>query len=410
MPAFDHFGFQLTWLVGSSPKLQWLCKYIKEVVLDLDEKVVIYADWPLTVFLVELIIVTMGIKGGSIRAGLKRAARLQNEYDYNHDPEFKVLICSSRSAAESLNLQRGGHRMVVMDVVSANTLIQIIGRLCRIGQKHVQDISVLTVDETYDQVLIYECQKVFRLQVAATAEVPDDAAHKFLRNLDQQQETEMKEATKTSTITDAQFLWAKQQLREPYVDYLTRGQFGFRSNKTAAWGANDLEKKSLEPEEFLFRMAFGGVVAQQAYTLMSRREEKLTKPHKKPAQVYDDIFDDPLELDEEGELEPVAPAKNDYMTFNPPYKLPEDLELVDEVRAVAYILRAARKLTTQVEYRAGGLNVDSKYAPITSTRKEVPTVTFFRRSGDVSVKAPPSGTVCSRKKEYRPRLSFSSCC
>ena len=56
------------------------------------------------------------------------------ERAFNYEEDVRVLICSSRSAAKLLNLQYGRYLMVVIDVVAANTLMQIVRRLCRISQ------------------------------------------------------------------------------------------------------------------------------------------------------------------------------------------------------------------------------------------------------------------------------------
>ena len=92
----------------------------------------------------EFLVSTTGIAFVSIRAGIKKSTRYAAETAYNYTEATRVPICSSRSAAESLHLQHSVFKMVVMDVVSADTLVQIIGRLCRI-------VWALTADETLDQ-------------------------------------------------------------------------------------------------------------------------------------------------------------------------------------------------------------------------------------------------------------------
>ena len=78
-------------------------------------------------------------------------------------------MCSSRSAKESYNFQKGGHNIIIIDVVNFNIILQIIGRCYCIGQLHEQFIKILTLNRTFDQVLISNNATAIVAQLAATS-------------------------------------------------------------------------------------------------------------------------------------------------------------------------------------------------------------------------------------------------
>ncbi|KAJ4519197.1 hypothetical protein HRR83_004782 [Exophiala dermatitidis] len=63
-----------------------------------------------------------------------------------------IMIANIRSAALGLNLQRGYHKILILDPPdNFNQLIQIIGRVHRIGHTQVQKIWHVCVLNTCDQ-------------------------------------------------------------------------------------------------------------------------------------------------------------------------------------------------------------------------------------------------------------------
>ena len=64
----------------------------------------IFADQPLNLQVIKLLLEILQIKHLSIRAGISNSKRLEAENEYNENPILKVLVYSSRSAAESINL------------------------------------------------------------------------------------------------------------------------------------------------------------------------------------------------------------------------------------------------------------------------------------------------------------------
>ena len=171
-PAPDTRPAMAQYIASTSSKLQALSEDLLQVVICEDRKMLIYANWPLNLWLVELFLSVIQIEFLSIRAGVKTNKRLEAENEYNNNPKVKVLVCSSRSASESLNLQKGGWHTVVMDLIPMNVLKQIIGRSFRVGATHPQLIKVLTTDETYDQYLQQRYFANYNAEVAVTAKLP----------------------------------------------------------------------------------------------------------------------------------------------------------------------------------------------------------------------------------------------
>jgi hypothetical protein len=110
--------------------------------------------------------------------------RTQAIDDWNKNPKVRVLIGSSKAAAESVNLQEGGHIKIIVDVLSVNQIFPLIGRMNRIRQEHEQICYLLTPVNTYDGVLQYRHMARFKELLRATAglsyEVISDIANRQL--------------------------------------------------------------------------------------------------------------------------------------------------------------------------------------------------------------------------------------
>lgn len=71
--------------------------------------------------------------------------------DFNdQDHPSQVLICNIKANAFGVNLQGACHVLIFTCPDSIGQLIQVIGRVHRIGQKHPQKIWLLTNLTSYD--------------------------------------------------------------------------------------------------------------------------------------------------------------------------------------------------------------------------------------------------------------------
>lgn len=81
-------------------------------------------------------------------------------------------MLSDRTTATSVNLQKACRDMVFIDPpINVNTMLQAIGRVFRIGQKHPQNIWILTADETYDQVKQHRAATKIISQIAGQGDI-----------------------------------------------------------------------------------------------------------------------------------------------------------------------------------------------------------------------------------------------
>ena len=82
-------------------------------------------------------------------------------HDFNHDPEVQALLFNTKLGSQSLNLHTGGHRIIGCEMpVNMGTWLQVVGRVCRVGQVFDQVIYLLWVSDSYDQVLLHKlCRK-----------------------------------------------------------------------------------------------------------------------------------------------------------------------------------------------------------------------------------------------------------
>lgn len=257
------------YIAGISCKIQALCAEILEVVIEEKEKLLIFAYWPLEIWIIELLLTVLQFNYASIRSGVSKNSRQDAEYEFNNDDNLQILVCSTSTAAESINLQQGGHRTVVVDMTSMMKYYQIIGRTFRIGQKSPPEVKLLLADGTFDQLLFQKYVSHLRSTIAATAELEPS-------NMELQEIENFLSASGMPERESKDYrVFARQKLREAKVDGLARSMFGVRSSITESW-ANiaDLTEKNLDPEQRLFRLAHGGEIAREV--LYAWRNHELT--------------------------------------------------------------------------------------------------------------------------------------
>lgn len=253
------------YLVGASVKCQMLVKLLLTHYIDRDEKMILWANEPMTLWMTELILSILSIPFVSIHAGISNIMRVKAEREFNYNPAIAVVVCSSRSCQESMNLQRGGHIQVFMDYVSASATIQMVGRSHRIGQESEVRVYRLVVDETYDQVLQAHFNAQFRSTIASLAEVKEEEAKNILKNLSHEERRDMEKECASAIGKQSHLEWATKKVRSAYADAVIRELFGFRSDRKGRWATPfDGSSKNTMPEELLFRIAYGGMVAREA--------------------------------------------------------------------------------------------------------------------------------------------------
>ena len=142
------------YMAGCSPKMQALCKIIILALFERKDKLLVFVDWPLELWYIVQFLTLLGLRVGFIRAGqtsLERDAVVQ-KFKSSDDNRFDILVCSSRAAATSVNLQNC-HHITILGIVSVPITLQIVGRINRIGQTLRQFVFLLTIPGTLDDIL-----------------------------------------------------------------------------------------------------------------------------------------------------------------------------------------------------------------------------------------------------------------
>lgn len=158
-PQYNDRWAIAEYVCGFSPKLRYLCRILHEGLYGSDEKLrgktLIFTNWPIEQWLVELLLRNLGFDYYNIRSSLSAGERSRITGKFN-DPADPVpfMIASFRSTALGVNLQSGCHRLVMMSTPDNLSLVmQTIGRIHRIGQLRPQYVWLVGLDFSYDQLL-----------------------------------------------------------------------------------------------------------------------------------------------------------------------------------------------------------------------------------------------------------------
>jgi hypothetical protein len=256
-----------------STKTQYVVKEAHRLI-QRGEKLLVYNDWPSSVWLLKTTFDTAGIKCGRISAGqsAKERSMIMEKFNDPDDHSVDVLACSSRSAAESYNFQRGCHNIIIMDVVGFMTVLQIIGRCYRIGQKHEQFIKILTLNRTYDQVLLSRAATSMVAQLSATSGgVMDDITDEQCRDALKDTEFAALVAKNMEQTKQTELAQTRDQLYDRIIHEKFRRNFGVRTDRdNDLWGhPSAVDAKLLIPEERAFFQSLGGKFAVQIEELFA---------------------------------------------------------------------------------------------------------------------------------------------
>ena len=285
-------------ITGTSSKLQYLTRLILHHWFNQGEKMIIWCNEPLTLFLVELLLEIYQFNFVSIHAGIQNANRVKAEWEFNHNPAVGFLVASSRSQTESMNLQNGGHIQVFLNVLGATPSIQACGRSHRIGQTKAVIVYRLTTDGTYDQVQQQVYQDRYRVAVAAQTKIDPTHAEKILQNLPANQRQDLeRDAGGTAGVSSVADL-ATLDLAGPYADATIRELFGQRTNCYSSWNLPyQPDTKNMLPEEVIFRITQGGILADEVVDQLRARDKKNNDSAPGNGQAQEQNMDDSEILD-----------------------------------------------------------------------------------------------------------------
>jgi len=209
-----------------------LIRELLRVVVKEKSKFINYADWPTSQFYIAQTLTILGFNVGTLRAGMTREQKSSVVATFNnpHDHTYDVLIASSRSASQSLNLQTACHNILIWDTLPVNQMLQIAGRIHRLGQKKKQHVFCFCADRTFEQHLWAVNSERQVAQIVATMEKIPLAEEQFETMKKKSRDAIEKMAAKNIGPEDfrgaAQLLW--DQMRAQKI--LTR-MLGLRSSR-----------------------------------------------------------------------------------------------------------------------------------------------------------------------------------
>lgn len=131
--------------------------------------------------------VNLGLNVLSLRSAHSHADRRETIRLFN-DPTspVDVLVTNFRTSSLGVNLQGCCCNTIILDTAAnVNTIIQTIGRIHRLGQKEVQDIYIITVDHTYDQVLQAKATNKMIAQLSGEARIKGNSQEEMEANAEE---------------------------------------------------------------------------------------------------------------------------------------------------------------------------------------------------------------------------------
>ena len=174
LPVYADRASLAYYICRMSPKLAWLVNYVNEA-HHLNDRVLIFCDWPMVQWLVEGLLTLLNFEVRSIRSAHAVSQRVATIAEFNDsNKRVDALVCSFRTSAFGLNIQTNCHRVVHVEVPGAmSTLHQANGRVHRLGQTQRQDIRILTLDGSYDMYLQYKLTEKYLPQLMGSVEIPN---------------------------------------------------------------------------------------------------------------------------------------------------------------------------------------------------------------------------------------------
>ncbi|KIN01128.1 hypothetical protein OIDMADRAFT_145247 [Oidiodendron maius Zn] len=142
-------------LCAESPKLEWLAGYCAEKVILQGRRVILMVQWPATGwklvgFLSMLNFQVLELKSSYSSAERRRIVELFNDATSG----VEVLVANGRVAAYGINLHHASHDVVIVDPPqNVSSILQMIGRVHRLGQKNIPEIIILSMWASYDSVM-----------------------------------------------------------------------------------------------------------------------------------------------------------------------------------------------------------------------------------------------------------------
>ncbi|KAI4154772.1 MAG: hypothetical protein LQ341_000297 [Variospora aurantia] len=253
-----------------SVKLRAVAIIAYEICVRQDRKLLVFCEWPITQWLVELWLANLSLPFIAIRSMHKLADR-DHALERFNDPDdpAKGLVTSLAVGGTSSNMQHGGADVLYVDAwTNAQIAIQGSGRVLRMGQERKCTFYSLVTNHSYDQVLSAASTRKYVPIIAGQADVgPDEVAlarWKSANALDLNPEA--LQEFKDASITDA-------------ASHLYQLLLGQRSNRYQ-WTSKNLALKDTLAEESAFMKLKNipppppGLMVEDLYTVIRSTPKK----------------------------------------------------------------------------------------------------------------------------------------
>jgi hypothetical protein len=144
------------WLSKNSPKLQYLAGAIRQVTMINKRKLLLFWTWPMSQWCFETWLWTvMKVDFLSIRSKTTHKTRADAIDAFTNKQDRRmILVTNYLCTSTSANLQPACADVIFCELgISVADILQGIGRLFRIGQKLSINVTILVMNESYDQVI-----------------------------------------------------------------------------------------------------------------------------------------------------------------------------------------------------------------------------------------------------------------
>jgi hypothetical protein len=142
----------LCYLLAGAPKIRSMLQIIRQEVLLLDEKSIVWCCNPAQQWYIASVLNTPGIPCAVYHADLTHSQRHSLQESFNTDPNtIKVLICSYYVNSAGSNMQQNCRNVHLFDVPNNDNLLkQAIGRVRRLGQYRAVKVYNYILEQSFN--------------------------------------------------------------------------------------------------------------------------------------------------------------------------------------------------------------------------------------------------------------------
>lgn len=148
----------IRYLVRRSPKLRWLLAELDRL-KQKGEKVIVYCVHPLTQWLVEGVCAMAEFNFLSLRSKPKHNDEVRTAVidAFNNPAErYDFLLTTMRVLGHGVDLHADCHNMIIFELPdNIPTMLSAVGRIRRVSQTKAQEISILTMKNSYDDYTLH---------------------------------------------------------------------------------------------------------------------------------------------------------------------------------------------------------------------------------------------------------------